>query len=123
MTLPHGHGPRDSVYASLDSFAADLRRHYGRRLHGLYLFGSRARGTARPDSDADIAVVLADDALRFWEEKSALVDLAYDHILESGVHIQAWPFTRAEWDDPTGRPTERLVRSARTDALALGEAS
>lgn len=27
-----------------------------------YLFGSRARGTARPDSDLDIAVIYADDA-------------------------------------------------------------
>ena len=26
-----------------------------------YLFGSRARGTARPDSDADVAVVLSPD--------------------------------------------------------------
>jgi len=100
----------------LGAFEADLRTHYGRRLDAVYLFGSRARGDARPDSDADVAVVLADEALRLWDEKSALVDIAYDRILESGIHIQAWPFTRAEWEHPEGQPHERLLRSAQREA-------
>lgn len=104
----------------LAAFADDLRAHYGPRLGGVYLFGSRARGEARSDSDADVAVVLADEALDFWDEKSVLVDLAYDHILESGIHIQTWPFTRAEWEHPEGRPQERLLRSARREARPIG---
>jgi predicted nucleotidyltransferase len=120
MTALHADPTGTDVEAALQAFAMDLRQHYGARLEGVYLFGSRARGTARPDSDADVAVVLADEMLRFWDEKWALVDLAYDRILESGVHIQAWPFTRAEWEDPSGQPLERLVRSAKRDAHAIG---
>lgn len=119
-----GHAGRAGVTIDLegvlDAFAADLRAHYGPRLAAIYLFGSRARGEARPDSDADVAVVLADEALRFWDEKTALVDLAYDRILESGVHIQAWPFTRAEWEHPEGQPHERLLRSAQREARPIG---
>jgi uncharacterized protein len=37
---------------------AELTRRVGDRFVGAYLFGSRARGEARPDSDVDVLVVL-----------------------------------------------------------------
>ena len=107
---------------ALGAFAADLRSHYGPRLAAVYLFGSRARGEGRADSDADVAVILNDASVRFWDEKTVLIDLAYEHILDSGIHIQAWPFTRSEWERPQGHPHERLLRSARRDACELGAA-
>jgi predicted nucleotidyltransferase len=36
-----------------------LQQRFGRRLKGLILFGSRARGEHTADSDADVAIVLA----------------------------------------------------------------
>ncbi|MFH6784111.1 MULTISPECIES: hypothetical protein [Methylobacterium] len=42
--------------AALARFAVDARRHYGPRLLDLYLIASRARGDARPESDAEGAV-------------------------------------------------------------------
>ena len=33
----------------------------GDRIHGLYLYGSQARGDARPDSDLDVLVLLNGD--------------------------------------------------------------
>jgi len=41
-------------------FRAALEALYGERLERVVLFGSRARGDARPDSDYDIAVFLHD---------------------------------------------------------------
>lgn len=50
---------------------------YGPNLERIYLFGSRARGDAKPDSDWDVLVVLTDipdreaaygDAKRFGDE-------------------------------------------------------
>lgn len=35
-----------------------VRKLYGRRLERIVLFGSRARGDARPDSDYDVAIFL-----------------------------------------------------------------
>ncbi|MBE7438962.1 MAG: nucleotidyltransferase domain-containing protein [Spirochaetales bacterium] len=35
-----------------------VQNHYGQRLQSLALFGSRATGTHRPDSDADLLLVI-----------------------------------------------------------------
>jgi predicted nucleotidyltransferase len=47
---------------STQNLLAQLRNHlqslYGERLHKVMLFGSYARGEARPDSDIDVLVVL-----------------------------------------------------------------
>lgn len=48
----------EPVCAALDELKGELQRLYGPRLAGLYLYGSYARGTARPDSDIDVLVVL-----------------------------------------------------------------
>jgi predicted nucleotidyltransferase len=45
----------------LTEFVAGCRRHYGPRLAAVAVFGSIGRGTARPDSDLDVLVVV--DAL------------------------------------------------------------
>jgi predicted nucleotidyltransferase len=37
---------------------SELARMYGARLSGVFLFGSRARGDAKPGSDCDILIVL-----------------------------------------------------------------
>lgn len=42
----------------LREFRSGLERLYGPRLANVVLFGSRARGEARPDSDIDLLVVL-----------------------------------------------------------------
>jgi predicted nucleotidyltransferase len=43
----------------MSRFHAALYDAYGPRLERVVLFGSRARGDARPDSDYDVAVVLS----------------------------------------------------------------
>ncbi|MCE2725261.1 MAG: nucleotidyltransferase domain-containing protein [Planctomycetaceae bacterium] len=42
----------------LDELKERLSAAYGERLHAVVLFGSEARGDARPDSDIDVLVVL-----------------------------------------------------------------
>ncbi|MBN2020882.1 MAG: nucleotidyltransferase domain-containing protein [Sedimentisphaerales bacterium] len=44
-----------------------LEQIYGRRLRGIFLYGSAARGQLRPDSDIDIAVVLDEITDKFDE--------------------------------------------------------
>jgi predicted nucleotidyltransferase len=70
----------------------------------LILFGSRARGEARTDSDWDVAVVVRDLSDR-PHVRRVLSDLAYDHVL-NGFFIRPIPLP----DDylvPRGRrPTE-----------------
>jgi predicted nucleotidyltransferase len=55
-------------------------------LEGVYLFGSRARGEARPDSDVDVLIVLRDefdyaDMLRRTSFVVARLSLQYDLVI------------------------------------------
>jgi predicted nucleotidyltransferase len=42
------------------AIVSQLREAFGQRLQSAALFGSRARGDARPDSDLDLLIVLAE---------------------------------------------------------------
>ena len=73
----------------------ELERLYGDRLERVLLFGSRARGDARPDSDWDVAVFLRGyDGNR--EEWSRLSSLAFDILLETGIDLSLQPFAPEE---------------------------
>jgi antitoxin ChpS len=109
------------VEKALDAFAFAARAHYGDRLTGLYLFGSRARGDYRPDSDADVVVVLADGDWEEWVERRKLNRFAYDAGFDYGLDIQPWPMSLAEWTNPE-RATP-FAQSARREATPLGEVS
>ena len=54
------------------------------RINSIYLFGSRARGVARPDSDYDLLVVIPqkDQGL-----KDKLYDASVDVFLDKGADI------------------------------------
>ncbi|RDJ22850.1 nucleotidyltransferase domain-containing protein [Bosea caraganae] len=97
-----------------------LAAEYGSRLAGVYLFGSRARRDHRPDSDADIAVVLTSFQGTALDEKMRLVDLGFEALTDAGVMIQPWPFTSAEWEwsGAGGRFADLLV-AAKRDAKPL----
>src|SRR5438874_9124236 len=62
-------------------FRAALDALYGGRLERVVLFGSRARGDARADSDYDVAVFLKHRTDR-WHELDRLADLSTDIIDE-----------------------------------------
>ena len=47
-----------TVNPVLTKFRAALDKLYGDRIERIVLYGSRARGDARPDSDYDVAVFL-----------------------------------------------------------------
>jgi uncharacterized protein len=74
---------------------AELERRYGDRLERVLLFGSRARGDARPDSDWDVAVFLRgyDGNL---DEVFRLADLSYDLMMETGEVLSIKPFAPDE---------------------------
>ncbi|SOB74770.1 antitoxin ChpS [Marinobacter sp. LV10R510-11A] len=66
----------------------------------LVLFGSRTRGDYRPDSDADVAVLLRGEPGDFVEMKLGLACLAYEVLLQTGVRIRPFPVWETEWCDP-----------------------
>ena len=84
-----------------------------------YLFGSRARGTHGPDSDADVAVVLRGEK---GDRGAAVIDMAgvaFDVLMDLEIYIQATPLWQAEFDDPENCSNPALVRNVRRDGVPL----
>jgi predicted nucleotidyltransferase len=72
---------------------------YGERLKGAFLFGSRARGDHRKDSDYDIAVLLSDYDYTMGEV-FRLAELSWDIQKSSGAIVSFKPFPpRGDWRD------------------------
>jgi uncharacterized protein len=109
-----------TVNEAIADYAIAVRKAYGDRVKGIYLFGSRARGDHTPESDADIVVVLADGSWDFWAEKMLRTDLTYEPLVESGVDLQGWPVRQVEWLTPECHHNPSLIRAMRRDARPIG---
>jgi uncharacterized protein len=97
----------------LARFRAALGALYGSRLERVVLFGSRARGEARTDSDYDIAVFLQNLGDR-WEEIDRIVPVVTDIIDDTGAVIHAMPYRAGSYDDRTS-----LTREIRREGIDL----
>jgi predicted nucleotidyltransferase len=86
---------------------------------GAILFGSRARLTNRPDSDADIAVLLHGRIGKFVDVKLAMDDLAYDVLLDTGIRIQPLPIWEEEWAHPEAYSNPLLLKNIERDGIRL----
>jgi uncharacterized protein len=74
----------EPILAALRDFRSGLHRRFGDRLRELRLFGSRARGDARQESDADVLVVL-DEVSR--PDFVTVMDLCGDVLAGHGVLV------------------------------------
>ena len=83
----------------LQRIRASLHATYGDRIERLVLFGSRARGDARPDSDYDIAVFLRDMPDRFAELRR-LADVSTAILYDMGQVVNAMPYRADAYNDP-----------------------
>jgi uncharacterized protein len=75
-----------TVEETLSALKRELVPLYGERLKGLYLFGSCARGDARPDSDLDLLVVL-DNIPSYGAEIDRTSELVSRISLDSGYSV------------------------------------
>jgi predicted nucleotidyltransferase len=76
--------------------AEDLRALYGDRLVQVVMYGSRARGDNREDSDLDLLVVL-DRVDSWWKERDFMGDVIWDHTVDSGILVSALPMPADEF--------------------------
>jgi len=97
----------------LRRFRAALDKVYGDKIERVVLFGSRARGDARSDSDYDIAVFLKELTI-FDKEAEQIARIEIDILNDSGAVINAMPFSAGAYDRRTG-----LMRELRREGLDL----
>ena len=103
----------DQPDAVLLHFRRALEKLYGERLDRVVLFGSRARGDARPDSDYDVAVFLKTRP-NFWTEAHKLADLRVNFLDDYGAFFEAIPFAVSAYNDRTP-----LLHEIRKDGIDI----
>ena len=91
-----------------------LQAMYGARFRGLYLYGSYARGTARPDSDVDTIIALA-GKVQPYRELDRLSQTLSDLCLQYDLLIATYPIP-ATWLRNRESP---LLESIRREGVLL----
>ena len=91
-----------------------LAKQYGKRLKGVILYGSMARGQSSIDSDIDLLVLL-EPPLNYFAELRQLVDVLYPVQLESEQLISAKPVLVNDFE----LGTVSLYRNARREGVAV----
>jgi predicted nucleotidyltransferase len=86
---------------------------------GAIVFGSRARGTHRVDSDADVAVLLEGEHARLVPTKMAMANLAFDVLMETGINISPLPVWMDQWDHPERFSNPALLENIAREGIRL----
>jgi predicted nucleotidyltransferase len=98
----------------LATLRLELFRLLGERLEAVYIYGSWARGDARPDSDIDILIVLKDE-FDYAEMLNRTIDLVADLSLEQDVVISRAFVTKARFE----REMSPFLMNVRRDAVQV----
>ncbi len=99
----------------LTRFREALNKMYGKRIERVVLFGSRARGDARPDSDYDVLVFLKNfDLASRHEEMKRISEITADIVQDTGELISALPYPAGSYSARTP-----LMREVRREGIDL----
>jgi predicted nucleotidyltransferase len=80
---------------AINAFVERIRKQYPDRVSRIILFGSKARGDSRPESDIDILLVADTD---HWRFRHAISDIASDVSLTHSVLIAPRVIAQARWE-------------------------
>lgn len=102
---------------ALRRFLSLISRRYD--VAGAILYGSRARGTHRPDSDADVAILLKGEHQRVLPTALEMADLAYDILLDMGINISPMPVWIDEWEHSEIHSNPELLHNIVAEGVRL----
>jgi predicted nucleotidyltransferase len=84
------------------------------------MFGSRARGDHRPDSDLDLAIVLNGPRGDFIDTKLDMARIAFDVLMDTGVLVQPFPMWDGDLAHPERFTNPALIQNISEDGIRLG---
>jgi predicted nucleotidyltransferase len=103
---------------SIDLFLARVRTRYP--VAEAWLYGSRATGAARPDSDVDLALVIEGQATQ--SSSSLGADMGgdtFDVLAETGRFVSPLPIWAAQWRDPASHSNPYLLANIRREGITV----
>ena len=83
------------------------------------MFGSRARRSFRPDSDADIALILRGSSGAREDVAVNMAGIAFDVLMETGVLIGPLPLWEREWEHPEIFDNPELIKNIQNEGVLL----
>ena len=84
------------------------------------LFGSRARGEARPDSDVDLLITAPDDWLA-RQDRFALMGRLWDQLAQYSVPVDLLLYSRSQVEERSGWRCHVIARACREGRLLDGQ--
>ena len=113
------------VTRMIDAETERAARAFMQRIEGRFpaieglVFGSRARGTYGPDSDADLAVILKGERGDRYEVSREMAGVAFDVMLENGILIDPLPLWEGEMRRPETFSNPALIENIKREGLRL----
>lgn len=80
--------------AAVLDFLAQVHSVYGRQIQQAMLFGSKARGEARSESDIDVLLIVTDET---WQLRDEICNISADISLKYDVLLDARVIGEARW--------------------------
>ena len=115
--------PGLSIRSRLDPATVRAARTFLRHIESRYapldmlVYGSRARGTHKPNSDADIAVILKGKRGDRSQIGIEMAGIAVDVLDETGILVSALPLWESELNRPASFSNPALIEAIRRDGL------
>lgn len=88
------------------------------RVERAILFGSRARGDNRPESDADLALIVPDRD-DVWHLTSVFGGLAFDVLMDTAISIQPVVISLKDWLHPEGFMRPGFLRNIAREGITF----
>jgi len=113
------------VRPTLDAETEHAARVFMQRIEGQYpaieglVYGSRARGDHKPDSDTDLAVILKGERGDRYKVSGDMAAIAFDVMLETGVLVSALPLWEDEFRQPDSFSNPALIANIKREGLRL----
>lgn len=102
---------------SIELFLERIKGDYS--IAEIWLYGSRARGNADDDSDADLAIVLNGPKRRAVENLEGMIDAEMGVLLETGRLVSPFPIALDDWQNPDQFSNPFLIANIKREGIRL----